>query len=205
MFTIGAQITAHEAKARWAYSELLSGRFGKGYVGAGPKHIHDAAAAKNPFTTLHPSDHDELVRMLDRGRDPMLTAMVDSSPMYRSEAWTKGQLAHAWALPAFNPPAKRSTIPYYDFYTGRPNTGPAGTAEESDPRVAARNIPYGTPFNQHHEPVIVIGDPGKYVLLEGYLRSIIFMRSSDPSHRLLVWVPFVPVTRMPTREAGGEV
>jgi hypothetical protein len=202
MVKVGAQITAHEAKARWAYSELLSSRFGKNYVGVGAKHIYDAAAAKNPFSTLLPADHDELAKMLDRGRDPALTAMVDSSPLYRSEAWTKGQLAHTWALPAFNPPAKRSAIPYYDFYTGRPNTGPAGTAEDSDPRVAARAIPYGTPFNQSHEPVIVIGEPGKYVLLEGYLRSIIFMRSSDPSHRLLVWVPFVPVTRMPTRDAS---
>ena len=205
MFKIGAQITAHEAKARWAYSELLSGRFGKNYVGIGPNHIYDAAAAKNPFSTLPQSDHDELVKMLERGRDPALTAMVDSSAMYRSEAWTKGQLVHTWALPMFNTPAKQRPIPYYDFYSGRPNTGPAGIAEDSDPRVAARNIPYGTPFDQNHEPVIVVGKPGEYVLLQGYLRSIIFMRSSDPSHRLLAWVPFTPVTRMPTRDASGDV
>ncbi len=204
MTKIGAQITAHEAKARWAYSELLSDRFGKNYVGVGPAHIHDRANAKNPFSTLMQADHDELVKMLGRGRDPTLTPNVDLSPTYRCEAWTKGQLAHAWALPAFNTPSKQRPMPYYDFYTGRPNTGPGGLAEDSDPRVAARAVPYGTPFNQQHEPVIVIGQPGEYVLLEGYLRSIIFMRSSDASHRLLVWVPFTQVSRMPTREANDD-
>jgi hypothetical protein len=204
MTPVGTQITAHEAKARWAYGELTSGRFGKNYLGKGPQHIHDFAAAKNPFTTLMPADHDALAAMLDRGRDPTVAMSVDTSPLYRCEAWTKGQLVHAWALPAFNTPAKIRPMPYYDFYTGIPNTGPGGLPEDSDARIAARAIPYGTPFNQNHEPVIVIGEPGRHVLLEGYLRSIIFMRSSDPSHRLLVWVPFTPVTRMPTRDANDD-
>ena len=197
---IGVHVTAHQVKARWAYHELISARFGKNYLGAGPKHIHDMAAAKNPFSVLTPADHDELVKMLERGRHPEFTSYVDGSPMYRCEAWTKGQLAHTWALPVFDAPAKKKLVPYYDFYIGTPNTGAGGTAEDSDPRVAARTIPQGTPFNQAHEPVVIVGKPDQYVLVEGYFRSILFMRFGDLSQRLLAWVPFVATPRIPRPE-----
>ena len=196
---IGVHATAHEVKARWAYHELISDRFGKQYIGAGPKHIHDMAAAKDPFSVLMPADHDELIKMLER-RDVALASRVDSSPTYRCEAWTKGQLAHAWALPVFDAPAKKNLVPYFDFYIGTPNTGPGGTVEDNDPRVVARSIPHGTPFDQAHEPVVIVGKQANYVLLKGYLRSILFMRAGHLSQRLLAWVPFVARPRRPKAE-----
>jgi hypothetical protein len=191
---IGLRAPALEVKARWAFGELTSSRFRKMYAGIGPKQIHDTAAAKNPFSVLTADDHKTLAQMLDRAR-PERAAQVDASPLYRCEPWTKGQLAHAWALPDFHPPEKRRPLPYYDFYLGPPNTGPGGTPENTDPRVEAQRIPAGTPFNQFHEPVVVAGTPTQYLLLEGYFRSIMFMRAGDISQRLLAWVPYAPNPR----------
>ncbi len=196
MINVGVRASSHEIKARWAYNELASPRFGRSYAGVGPRHIHDMAAARNPFAAITAADQNELVKMLEKGRGPEVAATIDASPHYRCEAWSKGQLCQSFALPAFNPPAKVKPIPYYDFYIGTPNTGPGGTAESSDPRVIAGAIPPGTPFQEFHEPIIVSGSPGNYLLLEGYLRSIIFMRAAHASQRLLAWLPFTPAPRL---------
>jgi hypothetical protein len=187
---IGLRTTAQEVKARWVYGELTSRRFGRRYPG-GPQHIYDLAMAKNPFPALTASDQAELVKMFDRAR-PERAAEVDRSELYRCEAWTKGHLAQCWALPEFNPPTRRHPIPYYDFYLAAPNANARGGIEEEDPRAEAMRIPSGTPFNQFHEPAVVVGSLGDYHLIEGYLRSILFMRAGDLSQRLLVWVPYTP-------------
>jgi len=128
--------------------------------------------------------------MLYVARNQAFAPNVDNyGSTYECQAWTRGQLAQVWALPAYNPPAKKTPVPYYDFYIGAPNTGPGGTAEDSDARVAAKRIPLDLPPPPDEEPVIMISVPGAYILLEGYLRSVLFMRSADLSRRLLVWVP----------------
>ena len=143
-----------------------------------------------PFHALTSQDYDDLVQMLYLARGQDFAQNVDRfGSTYECQAWTRGQLAQAWALPAYNPPDKKVPIPYYDFYTGVTNTGPGGLAEDSDARVAAKLIASDLPAPLDEEPAIMIGVPGLYMLLEGYLRSVLFMRSSDLSRRLLVWVP----------------
>ena len=137
---------------------------------------------------MNAAEKDELVRMLDGGRGQPFASNADQHPQYICSSWTKGQLAQTWALPAYNPPDKRNPIPYYDFYIGPRNTGPGGSAEDSDARIAADKITPPADLSGH-EPVIVIGRPGAYILLEGYLRSVLFMRDAGPAQRLLVWVP----------------
>ena len=158
------------------------------FVRHGTQALRNKAWQRIPFDSLLAAEQDELVRMLDGGRGQPFASNVDQHPEYICSGWTKGQLAQTWALPAYNPPAKRDPIPYYDFYIGPRNTGPGGSAEDSDARIAADKITPPADLSRH-EPVIIIGRPGVYILLEGYLRSVLFMRDANPVQRLLVWLP----------------
>jgi hypothetical protein len=62
-------------------------------------------------------------------------------------------------------------------------------AEESDPRVQPDKIPFDTPVPT--EPVIVLPYDGRRILIEGHLRSLLFMRNRDPHARIMVWVPAI--------------
>lgn len=188
---IGRTITAHELKARWAYSELRSPRFGENYTGLGPLRLYQMSAKGVPFSELGKADHDPLVEMLNHGRSPsMVAAIGNRADTYRCEAWTKGQLSHTWVLPIYNPAANGICIRYYDFYLGSPIIGPSGEIDETDARVAAQAIPLNYSVDTAHEPGIVVRvGASSLMLLDGYLRSILFMRSSDSGHRFRVWVP----------------
>jgi hypothetical protein len=184
---MGPMISAHELKARWAYSEMASSRWGRHFVQQHPALMRKANSGV-PFANLGAREHDELVQALPLARHPAFIASIDQcAAQYEFQRWSKGQLCHAWALPAFNPPAKIQPIPYYDFFIRRPDTGPGGQPEDTDPRVTYARAAIA--FNPHHEAVIVVGQPGHYVLLEGTLRSVIFMNSAGNSQRLNVWVP----------------
>lgn len=184
---IGTIVTADEVKARWAYSEMVSTRWAKHFVG---KHqvLVQKAQSSVPFDALTQSERDELVQALLVSRHPTFVANIDqSAPKYQFQQWTKGQLCQTWALPAFNAPAKAEAQPYYDFFIRWPDTGPSGEPEDSDPRVVfARSAIL---FDPNHEPVIFVGQPSRYVLIEGTLRSVIFMHSPGNAFRLNAWVP----------------
>jgi hypothetical protein len=153
-------------------------------------HLQEKAAAGIPFSDLHEGDWNQLVRMLSVGHNENYVMSIDICDRYVCKAWTKDRLAQVWAVSDFNPLEKRC-IPYMVFYESPPNTGPDGSPQDDDPRVAARAIPHDLPFDQK-EPVIVVRMDGFDILLEGYLRSILFMRSNDPAAVLLVWAPCVP-------------
>lgn len=184
----GRVATPVEVKARWAYSELTSHRFGRNYVGRGPQRLHDMAASGQPFSNLQIEDWPELVVMLVAGRNPQFVGQVDSSPSYVCEGWDQNRLLSARALSLFNPGGNRLPISYRDFYAGQPLVAADGQPDASDPRAAIASIVIPQEYSQD-EPVIVIDDGDHYLLLEGYLRSLLFMRSLDRTAELLVWVP----------------
>lgn len=183
MAQIGEVTTAYIVKARWAFAELCSPRFGKFYAGSGPQHLFDAAAAGAPFSSLTPADHDQLVQMLDVGRNPQFASNVASSPLYYCASLTRGQVAQLWALPLFGPPPNHPAIPFMDFFLDTYGSG--NTAAESDPRLS----PSSTALTADHEPVIVIRASQRHFLLEGYGRAIAFMRANDRNDRLRAWCP----------------
>jgi hypothetical protein len=185
---IGDIVSAHVVKARWAYGELTSTRFGLKYRGLVSRHIHDAAATGRPFSQLMPADIDELVTLLPRVREREFLDAVDAHPSYRCKALTRGQVAQLHVLPTFWPKGHVPTayMPYMDFYFqtfGRGNVGP-----RSDPRVIAHGIDPSAPLGEQ-EPVIVIRVGRRHLLIEGYLRSVLFMRHPDRNLRLRAWLP----------------
>jgi hypothetical protein len=80
------------------------------------------------------------------------------------------------------------------FMWGRP--APTGAAARRDPRVAADAVPPAVMLRPP-DPLIVGLYDGFRVLVDGYFRAILFLRSARPGERIAVLAPAVP-------EAGIE-
>jgi hypothetical protein len=156
----------------------------KNYAGKGPQHLFDVQVAGHPFETLTSSDHDALVALLDVGRNPDFASNVDASPLYYLAELTRGQVAMLWALPTFGPPPHHPAIPFMDFFLD--TFGAANVSDDADPRKMSTRS-----FVSDHEPVIVMRSSHRQFLLEGYGRTVTFMRDTDNSQRLRAWCPLV--------------
>jgi hypothetical protein len=185
--TVGTLATSVEVKARWAYSEISSLRFGNKYVGHGTEHLRGLALAGAPFSDVDPSDWSVLVAMVGQGRNKEMIDSIDvfGAPCFRCGSWRVDDLLNVQTLPLFG------HLPYSVFLTRNPgavlrNGIPA--FDEADPRVVAWSIDPSQPFEQI-EPVIVIRVQGRPLLLDGYLRSLLWFRRNDPAKPLLAWLP----------------
>ena len=109
---------------------------------------------------------------------------LNKADVFECQAWTKDQLGRTYTLVGWAPD-RNSNIPFLSFIAcPRFN-------EPSDVRVLADRIPSETPFAQT-EPVIVLPYGTINILLEGYLRGVLFMRSPNPDAKILVWFPVIP-------------
>jgi hypothetical protein len=144
----------------------------------------EKALRKVAFADLLPTDHADLVKRNEAARGGLLPAL-QAYDWFICEAWTHDQLLQTFLVPGLYWAFLR------DFIAGKPpvETGPDG---RSDPRTVAASISMDQPFVQE-EPICVVpyndGQHCGQLLLEGTLRSILFLRSSDASARILVWVP----------------
>ena len=59
---------------------------------------------------------------------------------------------------------------------------------EGDPRTEADKVPFNTPFQQG-EPVVVTPKYGPDILIDGYGRGVLFMRTPNPDALIKVWYP----------------
>jgi hypothetical protein len=184
---VGTLATSVEVKARWAYSEIPSLRFGKKYVGHGPRRLHTLALGGAPFSNVDPGDWPVLQAMAEHARNKEFIDSIDAfgSPSFQCTRWRIEELLNVQTLPLFG------RVSYSAFLTRNPcavlrNGLPA--FDEADPRVVAWSIDSTEPFEQI-EPVIVVIVRGQPLLLDGYLRSLLWLRRNDPAKPLLVWLP----------------
>lgn len=186
----GTKATTQEVRARWAYGEMSSDRFGPKYRAHNiSRAILDCADNQAAFEDVDASHWAELDQLLDLARpNEALHTGLRQWQSFECANWTKADFATVLAIPAFNKP-HQWPIPYLDFYNGLPNTGARngtlGFAEDSDPRVQA----FRTPDHPQGEPAVTQLLNGRPMLVDGYLRSIIFMRQDKPQLRFAVWVP----------------
>jgi hypothetical protein len=181
----GTLATTEEVRARWAHGEMTSDRFGQKYVPHVPSHLLASAKRGDAFSTVDRSQWVTLSNLLDRARPgEYLHRDLLKWSKFRCAHWTKEDLDGALAISAFNKQQQRP-LTYVDFYQRTPDTGINQTAENSDPRVQA----FRTPDTLQAEPAVAILHNSQYLLVDGYLRSIIFRRQRDPDLRFAVWVP----------------
>lgn len=79
-------------------------------------------------------------------------------------------------------------MPYAAFVAGPRFVDPNGNPERTDPRVVADTIQLTWPVVQT-EAAPVMPFNGGYLLLDGYLRSILIFRSENPLDVFLIWRP----------------
>ncbi len=81
-------------------------------------------------------------------------------------------------------PDGNPNIPFLSYIAGKRTHG------VWDPRVQADLVPFEASFVQS-EPVIILNYGETPLMLDGYLRATLFMRSPNPEARLLAWRPAV--------------
>ena len=178
---LGTIIGVAELKARWAYAEINSSRFGGLYIPHVPPHIAEAARLGVPFNELEEQDWPTLAAILGQVRGPGLVDQLDQygENGFECAHWDATKLLNSVTLPCFG------QVQYYRFLA---MPGKATKAHDTDPRLASAAIPFDESFCVE-EPVIALQERDYARLLEGYLRSILWLR--NPSAPLPVWVPKV--------------
>jgi hypothetical protein len=185
--SIGRLATTVEIKARWAYSEIPSRRFGGNYLGQGSGHLRALALEGHPFSEVDRCEWPTLAAMAERARTKAFVDSIDvfGSPHFRCESWRVEDLLSVHTLPVFG------SLLYSTFLTKKPRAvrGNEDVAfDQTDPRVAAWGVDPTQPFQQI-EAVIIIRVQGQLMLLDGYLRSLLWFRRSNFSTPLLAWLP----------------
>lgn len=136
-----------------------------------------------PFEALNEDETYYLVVMNDLVRSPLVWELKQV-PTFVCKSWTKEQIGRA--LTIYND--SDGPTSFERFASSSPFVVGQGL-DPSDARVAALLIPdYRVIIQKEAVPLVPVGD-GRLKLLDGYLRSLLFWRSSDQDRHLLVWVP----------------
>jgi hypothetical protein len=179
----GRTATAREIKARWAYSEVLSDRFGDPYslILDGPllDQIKDGCA----FSEIDEGYWDLLILGLNTARSPRFSGNIDTCGPngYVCVEWSVEDLLNSRVLPHFG-----LGLCYREFLTLLPTSAEPCVIDPADPRLKAWMTPLQPAFAQN-EPLISIRIGADLMLIEGYARSLLWFRS--PTKPLLIWQP----------------
>jgi hypothetical protein len=101
------------------------------------------------------------------------------------ERWTAEQSARVYAMSEVDPSGEGRYRPFADFAAPPRPTGPTARL---DPRVAADQL-LMTAALRTPDPLVVGLYKDFQVLIDGYFRGIVFMRSAQPNERIAVLVP----------------
>lgn len=175
-----------EIKARWAYSEIVSSRIGKMYQDHAPlADVVRLALDEVAFENL-PAFHHQVLADAASVSHAGSMPLLDQHRSFLLSAWSKAQLAEAFVDRFFNTPRCDAPLRFRDYMIWPRNTGPGGTYNPTDPRVAADRVPRGTPPITDAAP-IAVGAGGNFIV-EGHLRCTLFMRDAPAPETLPVWV-----------------
>jgi hypothetical protein len=180
----GQKATAREIKARWAFSEVLSDRFGGPYRQVLAQPLFERIVSGCKFADIEGSYWDNLIQGLNTARTTNFTGLIDASAPngYVCAEWSVEDLMNARVIPNFG-----VGLFYREFMTMFPMSQPTGALDLSDPRYKAWATPVKGPAFVQTEPLISVKAGSDYMLIEGYTRSILWVRS--PAKSLLMWVP----------------
>lgn len=174
---IGKSIDRNELKARWAYAELASSRFGNSFKKADPDPLFQKAVSSVHFETLsHPEKSDLIVRLDSHHDRKGLAPALNRFATFRCVEWTRSELLRAFCVPGLN----WTSLSQYP--TLPPSFNQLLTSIEPTDRFAQGEPIIVIPFNDG----VHIGD----LLLEGTRRSVLFLRlpATDPT-KIFVWYP----------------
>ncbi len=173
---VGDRITARDLKARYAYNEFSSDRWRSLYADSAPEKVRIGI----PFDALRDDERAHLAWMLSNVR-AIMPPEIDRYPFYECEAWSQDQVRRLHTIADLGPDHK-TNVSITQFAVTAPTDDPG------DPRRHAALVPSDAPFEQT-EPIIAVDYGAVPIILEGCKRCLLFLRSRDPSARMLVWRP----------------
>ncbi|MCB2059177.1 MAG: hypothetical protein R3E09_13145 [Novosphingobium sp.] len=178
----GRVATVEEVKARWAYAEVKSTRVGISYEPCLSPGRIERARQGDPFEDIPRDEWPSLVSALAQARPSRFVEQIHiyGADHYECVHWRPSDLLNCLTLPIFG------LVPFYRFLAMPYRMDDEGNPRRDDPRYVAANLPYDDAFTVEG-PIIVVRDKGHDMLLEGYLRSILWLR--NPGRPLAVWLP----------------
>lgn len=184
--TTEERVSVNQVKALWALNELKSPRTSKHYHDSrAPAVFQKLGASTSPFVDSESPEFRMLVEMFEPARGQFLHMYFNGIKEFVLEQWTVEQIRCLNAMSQMDPSGRAQFISVQDYALSPPPIG----ADDGDPRVAAAKVPpSNTPFRTV-DPVVIGLYNGLRVLIDGYCRSILFMRSAKPDSRIPVLVP----------------
>jgi hypothetical protein len=138
-----------------------------------------------PFVEPGSSEFKVLIEMFEAARGKFLHMYFEGISEFVLEQWPVERLCGINSMSQMDPLRRGRFISVLAFALSPPPVG----ADDGDPRIAAAKVPLSdTPFRPN-EPVIVGLYNDLQVLIDGYCRSILFMRSAGPQDRISVLIP----------------
>lgn len=183
-------VSLHGMKARWAFSEIRSPRFALTYQQDPKVPLLYARICSVTFECLSPSEVDTLAQLYESIRGCCLNHYIAEVREFVIEQWSAEQLGQVYAMSELDASGEGRYQPFAT-YAASPCTTPTAWL---DPRLAAEKLSWTTTFRQH-DPLIVGLYRGLQVLIDGYVRGLVFTRTASPGERVAVLapVPLVPV------------
>jgi hypothetical protein len=163
---------------------LDSARFHQNFKGEDAARLVTLKYAGIKFEEIAAEDHEILINLLYSARNQPFVDCVNLASHFMLESWSKIEISRVYVIGYYG---KGDFIPFPEFYFGAPLTDDAGEMVANDARVKALGVPFAEP--NIVEPIIVVPYNENYLLLEGYLRALLFMRWNDPDIRIPVWKP----------------
>ena len=169
--------TVDEMKRRWVYSELGSPRWSAAYAQhRGETPLLEKARLRVPFASLNAAELAQLLAYAPQSSQRGRMARLNNHPQYQLVDWDKAQLRATRTIQAYD------ALPYPEVLAGVCKPG----EEATDAREAAKSLPY---YPGVWEAGIAVDGPDTYLLLDGYTRSVVFMRDAPADGRFAIWVP----------------
>jgi hypothetical protein len=182
----GETVSLQRMKAWWAHTEIRSPRYAAYHSQIDPRVQPLRARIETvAFECLSAFEVDALAEIFETFRGSYLNHYWADVREFVIEEWSAEQLGRVYAMSEVDPSGQGRYQPFA-VYAASPR--PTGPTAHLDPRVAADKIPLSTALRTP-DPLIIGRYKGFQVLIDGYFRGLVFMRSASPRERVAVLVP----------------
>jgi hypothetical protein len=181
----GEIVSVQRMKAWWTYTEIRSPRLTEEYQVDPRIPPLLAKVGTVAFESLSAFEVDKLAEIFETFRGSYLNHYWADVREFVIEEWSAEQLGRVYAMSEVDPSGEGRYQPFA-IYAASPR--PTGPTARLDPRIAADKIPLTTALRAP-DPLTIGRYKGFQVLIDGYFRGLLFIRSASPDERIAVLVP----------------
>jgi len=181
----GETVSLQRMKAWWAYTEIRSSRLTEEYQIDPRVPPLCAKIGAVAFECLSAFEVDALAEIFETFRGSYLNHYWADVREFVIEEWSAEQSGRVYAMSELDPSGEGRYQPFVVYAAAPLPTGPTAWL---DPRVAADKVPLTTTLRAP-DPLIIGRYKGFQVLIDGYFRGLLFLRSALPDERIAVLVP----------------